>query len=108
MNINVRGERATSLLALSFVNSQVAKVNEVLLYFGLSGNNVTTSSIYLSPVYSYQNGNSILIGQQASSSMKVRASVKRGQSNIGRLIKSISGVSNTTINGLNFQNVDNT
>ena len=104
LTITARGQKRTSIEALSFANGQVGQVNSLLSYFGLGGNNITTARISLSPVYNYQNGNSFLIGQQATSSMKVTASVR---TNIGRMIQSISGVSNTTIGGLNFQNQDN-
>ena len=104
LTITARGQKRTSIEALSFVNGQVSRVNSILSYFGLAANNITTSRISLNPVYVYQNGNSILVGQQASSSMKVTASVK---TNIGSIIQAISGVSNTTIGGLSFQNQDN-
>jgi len=104
LTITARGQKRTSIEALSFVNGQVSRVNSILSYFGLAANNITTSRISLSPVYVYQKGNSILVGQQASSSMKVTASVK---TNIGRMIQAISGVSNITIGGLSFQNQDN-
>ena len=103
--ITVQGEKPTSLSALSFVNSQIARANEILSFFGIPTSNRTTSSINLRPLYRYDKGTAILIGQQASSSLKVSiGTIQQNPSILGKMIQPLSKISNLTISGFSFQN----
>ena len=107
-SISIKGQKKTSIEALSFVNQLVSKVNNILSYYNIPVENRTTSSINLRPVYRYDKGASFLIGQEASSSLSVTiGNIKSNPSIIGRVIKSVSSVSNTSINGFSFENKNN-
>ena len=51
--ITARADKPTSIQALSFVNQQISKVNNILSYFGIPKSNRTTSYISLRPLYKY-------------------------------------------------------
>lgn len=106
--ITIKGQKKTSIEALSFVNQLVSKVNNILSYYQIPVGDRTTSSINLRPVYRYDRGASFLIGQEASSSIRVAiGNLKTDPSKIGKLIKSLSSVSNSSINGFSFENKNN-
>ena len=103
--ITARADKPTSIQALSFVNQQISKVNNILSYFGIPKSNRTTSYISLRPLYKYQKGTAILIGQQASSSLKISiGTIQQNPSILGKLLKPLSKTQNISISGFSFQN----
>ena len=103
--VSITGLKPTSLEALSFVNQQSSKVNNILVQFGIPVGNRTTSSINLRPQYRYNKGVAILVGQQASQSLRVSVgNIQQDSSLLGKMISSLSTVRNSTLSGFNFQN----
>ena len=66
----------------------------------------STSSLNLYPQYNYTNGFSVLIGQQASLSMKVTIGKLNYKNKVGSIYNALSEVNNITISGLTFDIAD--
>ena len=107
--VSVKAQARTSAAALSAVNKALVRANSILADQGLPTNNRTTSGINISPQYNYSNGVSYLVGQQASTSMKVTLGSFQGNPDlIGGIVQLLSAVKGLTISGFNFQNQDTT
>ena len=96
----------TSKEALSRVNTIIQKSSGILDAYGLPKANYSTSSLNLYPQYNYTNGFSVLIGQQASLSMKVTIGKLNSKNKVGSIYNALSVVNNITISGLTFDIAD--
>ena len=69
----------------------------------------STSSLSLSQVYEYQNGQNVLVGQRASQtlSVKIRSLTADGAA-IGKLIDAASKIDGIIVNGVTFDQTDRT
>ena len=94
----------TSLQALSNVNTIIAQTQTLIYSLNLPDVNVTTSYIYLYPVYNYTNGTSYIVGQQASEGLRVVVGNLNASAEIlGNLATNLSTVNNISISGFSFQ-----
>jgi len=101
LNANAQGK--TSSEALSKVNGIIQRASTILANFGLPKANYTTSELNLNPVYNYtQAGFAILIGQQASLSLKVTSGNINSKNRVGDLYTALAEINNISISGLTF------
>lgn len=99
----------TSILALSNMNNILSQATKVLQNAGLPLANYTTSSINLYPQYNYSNSMTVLVGQQATQSLKVTlGNLNTNKNTLSQIATSLGSINNITITGFSFENSDST
>jgi uncharacterized protein YggE len=79
----------------------------VLQTAGLPLANYTTSSINLYPQYDYSNSTTVLVGQQATQSLKVTlGNLNTNRNTLSQLATSLGSINNITITDFSFENSD--
>jgi uncharacterized protein YggE len=105
--VSAIGFGRTSILALSNVNSILSQATRVLQTAGLPLANYTTSSINLYPQYDYSNSTTVLVGQQATQSLKVTlGNLNTNRNTLSQLATSLGSINNITITDFSFENSD--
>lgn len=101
-------ERTTSE-ALNSLNTKIDQLISIIVAQGVAEGDYSTSSLRLSQVYDFQNGENILTGQKASQtlSVKIRDITDDGAA-IGALIDEASRIDGLVINGVTFDQSNNT
>jgi uncharacterized protein len=104
-SVSAQGNASTSVQALSNLNNRINTVNLLLQSYRIPAANRTTSSIDLQPQYNYDNGASILVGQQASASLEVTVgNLSNNTELLGRIVKSLANTTGISMSGFTFRN----
>ncbi len=103
-SVSAEGFGKTSSSALANVNKLINQAMNVLKNYGLPTSNYTTSSINLSPQYNYTGSLTVLIGQQASQTLKVTIGnlPTAGANLLGKIATSLANLNNLTVSGFSF------
>lgn len=104
------GAEATELktaAALQSLNRKIDQLIKIIKAQKIDEKDYSTSSLTLTPVYDYQNGEGILTGQKASQTLSVKIrSLTADGANIGRLIDEASKINGLIVNGVTFDQSD--
>ena len=91
------------------LNRQIDQLITIIKSQGIAEKDYSTSSLRLSQVYDFQNGENILTGQKASQTLSVKIrSISADGAAIGKLIDEASKINGLVINGVTFDQTDRT
>lgn len=107
VDIGASATQKTTLGALQSLNKKIDQIIRIIVSQGIAKKDYSTSSLSISQVYDYTNGQNILVGQRASQtlSVKIRDITSDGAA-IGKLIDAASKVDGLVVNGVNFDQSD--
>ena len=109
VDIGASATQKTTLGALQSLNKKIDEIIRIIVSQGIAKKDYSTSSLSISQVYEYSNGQNILVGQKASQtlSVKIRDITADGAA-IGRLFDAASRVFGVIVNGVTFDQSDKT
>lgn len=109
IEIGAEAQEKTTSAALQTLNKEIDELIKIIKAQGIADKDYSTSSLRLSQVYNYQNGENVLVGQKASQtfSVKIRDITADGAA-IGKLIDAASKINGIIVNGVTFDQSDRT
>ncbi len=104
-NIEASEIKKTTSEALNTTNEKINKVLKILYKYGVPDKNISTNSINLNPQYNWDKGERILIGQNASQSLKIKL---HQIDSLGKIIDEVGQISNINLYSIRFDKDDKT
>jgi len=109
IQIGAESTEKTTSEALRALNLQIDQLIKVIKSQGVAEKDYSTSSLRLSQVYDFQNGENILTGQKASQTLSVKIrNISADGAAIGKLIDEASKINGLVVNGVTFDQTDRT
>lgn len=106
-SVSASGKGKTSADALAQSNKLMKQATNILKNYGLPSSNYSTTSLSLSPEYSYVDGTSYLVGQTATQSLQVTiGQLIKNKDVLAKIIVALASFEALSISGFSFSNYD--
>ncbi|MGD1823251.1 MAG: SIMPL domain-containing protein [Pleomorphochaeta sp.] len=102
-NVEANETKKTTSEALNTTNKKISKVLEILYRYGINDTDISTNSLNLYPQYNWEDGKKLLIGQNASQSLKIKL---RDIDKLGKIIDEIGQIENINLYSIKFDKDD--